>query len=250
MNIQYVKRNKNINFSILSASSLKILACIFMFIDHFGVRLYPEVADFRIIGRLAYPIFAFFIAEGCKYTKNKVKRIITILLFGIICEISYLLYSGNYYGNILFTFTLSIILIYAIQHSKYFLLKKQYIKAALIIITILPLIYIAAKLMRVDYGFYGVLSPVFVSALDYKEGKTPEFFKKLDNHKLKLVSFSIGLILLIYRYGINSVQLFSIFAVPLLALYNGKQGAYKLKYAFYLYYPLHLMFIEFLAKII
>ena len=57
-------------FNILSSSALKLLACGFMLIDHVGVRLFPDVLILRIIGRLAFPIFAFFIAEGCRYTRK------------------------------------------------------------------------------------------------------------------------------------------------------------------------------------
>ena len=50
----------------LSASTLKIIACIFMVIDHIGVILLPDVELLRVIGRLSYPIFAYFLAEGCR----------------------------------------------------------------------------------------------------------------------------------------------------------------------------------------
>ena len=57
----------------LTGNALKILAALFMTIDHIGVMLFPRVLVLRIIGRLALPIFAFMIAEGCKYTRNKKK---------------------------------------------------------------------------------------------------------------------------------------------------------------------------------
>ena len=66
-----VKGNK---IGIFSNSTLKIFACLFMLIDHIGFHLYPRIFELRLIGRLAFPIFAFLIAEGCKYTKNKLKH--------------------------------------------------------------------------------------------------------------------------------------------------------------------------------
>ena len=56
----------------LSGNALKIIAAISMVIDHVGLMFFPTLKILRIIGRLAYPIFAFMIAEGCYYTKNKV----------------------------------------------------------------------------------------------------------------------------------------------------------------------------------
>ena len=54
----------------LSASTLKIIACILMVVDHLGAILLPQYMILRVIGRLSYPIFAYFIAEGCRYTRN------------------------------------------------------------------------------------------------------------------------------------------------------------------------------------
>ena len=57
----------------LSGTVIKLIALISMTIDHVGVILYPNVMLFRILGRIAMPIFAYMIAEGCVYTKNKAK---------------------------------------------------------------------------------------------------------------------------------------------------------------------------------
>ena len=57
----------------LSGNALKIIGAITMLIDHMGVVLFPGIAILRIIGRISFPIFAFMIAEGCRYTKNKLK---------------------------------------------------------------------------------------------------------------------------------------------------------------------------------
>jgi len=57
----------------LSGNMLKIIAALAMLCDHVGLLFFPSQDIFRIIGRLAFPIFAFMIAEGCKYTRNKAK---------------------------------------------------------------------------------------------------------------------------------------------------------------------------------
>lgn len=57
----------------ISATALKIIGMIAMTIDHIGYFLFPQIEAFRIIGRIAYPIFAYMIAEGCRYTRNKVE---------------------------------------------------------------------------------------------------------------------------------------------------------------------------------
>ena len=54
----------------LSGNALKIIATILMVIDNVGYIIFPSVLAFRIIGRISFPIFAFMIANGTKYTKN------------------------------------------------------------------------------------------------------------------------------------------------------------------------------------
>ena len=54
-------------FRILTNNALKIIACVSMVFDHIGVIMFPEAMWLRAIGRLAYPLFAFCLAEGCYY---------------------------------------------------------------------------------------------------------------------------------------------------------------------------------------
>ena len=88
----------------LSGNVLKIIAAISMVIDHIGVMFFPYVKIYRILGRLAYPIFAFMIAEGCKYTKNQLKYFFTIFVFAVVIQLVYYLYSKDTYMSILITF--------------------------------------------------------------------------------------------------------------------------------------------------
>ena len=58
---------------VLNGNHLKLIAVFTMLLDHVGILLFPQIRLLRILGRLAYPIFAFMIAEGCRYTKNKLR---------------------------------------------------------------------------------------------------------------------------------------------------------------------------------
>ena len=80
-----------------------------MLIDHIGVAMFPNVMILRIIGRLAFPIFAYMIAEGCFYTKNKARYFFMIFGLGMICQLVFLFFMGSLYQGILMTFSLSII---------------------------------------------------------------------------------------------------------------------------------------------
>ena len=62
----------------LSGNSLKLIAALTMLIDHMGIMLFPNVAVLRCIGRISFPIFAFMISEGARYTKDKTRYFLFI----------------------------------------------------------------------------------------------------------------------------------------------------------------------------
>ena len=100
----------------LSNNIIKIIAVITMVIDHVGVAFYPLFLNettylaFRGIGRIAMPLFAFLIAEGCRYTKDKKKYFTLIFLLGLVCDIAYFVAMEELYLCILTTFSFSILL--------------------------------------------------------------------------------------------------------------------------------------------
>ena len=227
----------------LNADILKILAVIFMTFDHVGLMLLNDYVPFRIIGRLAFPIFAFFIAEGCKYTKNKAKHFLLIFGLGLICQLVFFFAMESLYMGILIVFSLSVIIIYAIDWA-----KKQKSKWAFgvpVVLTVgLYALYFWLKIKLVktdfdlDYGFIGVLAPVLVYVMPKKW--------------LKLLALGLCLVVTstlatsatgIFIYEQPTLQWFSLLAIIPLAFYSGKKGKYKLKYLFYLYYPLHMLAI-------
>ena len=86
----------------------------------------------------------------------------------------------------------------------------------------------------VDYGIWGVLTPVFVFL-------GPKKISKLALASIPLIFLSI----LFTKY-----QWISLGALLLLALYNGKRGQRKMKNLFYIYYPLHLVVIHGISLLI
>jgi len=230
----------------LSAAALKMFACVFMFIDHMGLLLFPELLFLRVIGRLAFPIFAFFIAEGCRYTRTPRKRILSIFLLGVVCEVVYVIVSGAWYGNILLTFTCSILLISLLQKWKRALCgddRRRQVLYFLAFFSATAVIGIVIPRIGIDYGFPGIMCPVLISLFDYREGAAPEALKKLDRPAVKLLVTAAGLFLVALQPNLHNLQYFSLLALPLLALYNGKPGLRRFKYGFYVFYPLHLLIL-------
>lgn len=231
----------------MSALVLKLIAAASMLVDHTGLMLFPKTEMMRIIGRLAFPLFAFFIAEGFRYTHSRHKYFLRIFLLGLACQIVYTVAENSFYIGTLLTFSLSIIVIAfvdklkkAIKGEENFFGKfidglsdKNPPKALEITLAsvatagVIVLMYFICKVVEVDYGFFGIMLPVLVSVFDEKYPK--------------LAMFSLGVILLCAASGKGFTnQYYSLITIPLICAYNGKPGEKRMKYFFYIFYPAHL----------
>ncbi|MBE6633761.1 MAG: hypothetical protein E7620_05410 [Ruminococcaceae bacterium] len=232
----------------LSSSTLKILACALMAIDHIGVRWFPDWILLRVIGRSAFPIFAFFIAEGCRYSKHKVKRFFTIFGMGAAFFLCYYLYTGEEYANIFLTFSVSILLIHLLQLCKRVALgcsNPLPIAGAFLLFALALLgAYLLFSIVTFEYRFCGMLTPVLVSLFDFRGMEASPKLRALDNHPTRLFCLTVGLLAIAFDEIYIQIQIWSLAALLPLALYNGQVGRHKMKYAFYLFYPLHLLIIE------
>ena len=223
----------------LNGNSLKLIAAFTMLLDHMGVLLFPRVRMLRILGRIAYPLFAFMIAEGCRYTRNKLRYFLMIFGLGTGCQLVYYFFSGDTYLNILLTFSLSVLLIYLLQaaHSAADW-KKQTLWSVLFCAGFLA-VYGLNQVLTIDYVFWGVMTPVF-AAFSLGKGKT--------GSKLPVLMLVAGLLLLAAELG--GIQFYGLLAVPLLLLYNGQRGKANLKYFFYIFYPVHLAVLQGIAMLL
>lgn len=224
---------------LLSGNQLKLLALITMTIDHIGMVMLPQYPILRIIGRLAFPIYAWFIAEGCRYTSHRKKYLLTMAGLAAMCQLVYFFAMGSLYQCVLVTFSLAIAWIYALDRA----MKQNTLKAWLLTAAVsVAVIFLSVALPRllpgtdyaIDYGFWGILLPVLV-------------YVPTDRRR-KLVVFA--LVLLSLCLAIGGVQWFSLLSLIPLALYSGQRGKRKLKYLFYIYYPLHLAAIYGLSLLI
>lgn len=230
----------------LSGNALKLLAAVLMVVDHVGVIFFPEVLLLRQIGRLSMPIFAYFIAEGCRYTKSPWGYLGKLFVCLVVCQI------GNYVGTgsleicILGTFLLGAILLFCLQYAKKALFGgiwgKGALWAALFVAGTAATYYVNQKIY-IDYGFWACMLPIFAGLLFLPEN-APAHLKKWDNKWTNLLAFALGLCLLTRFDDYTEAQVYCLLALPLLALYSGKRGKWKMKYFFYLFYPVHLALLE------
>lgn len=220
---------------------IKIIALLTMVVDHLGVFVFPDNIYLRLVGRLSFPLFAWAIANGAYHTKNVYKYLLRLGLLGIISQVPYLLLFRAYGNkdpglNILFTLSLGLVGIILIKKTSNYFVQ----------IFIISLLLLFALLINTDYGIFGVLCVIF--------------FYVYYNNRLKLAISYFILVTIFYLlplfvnklfgniFGItyiNLIELFSTLSLLIIFSYNEKIG-YKLKYLFYVFYPVHLTIFYFM----
>lgn len=239
------------NFGI-NRTMLKIIALITMTIDHIGFMFFPSYPIFRIIGRIAMPLYCYMIAEGAYYTRNRIKYLLSIFIIGLICFIVYLIFMQEFYFNILVAFSLSISLIYSydkiIDSNKIKDKRKLLLYLFLFVLIFVISIFLGFvdKIIHnpriyMDYSIFPILIP-FIVYVGFK------------NKWIRLLLFFIGVLALSCYFEFiehsTNQQMYSLISVLIILFYNGKKGKINLKYFFYLYYPLHLLVLYIISILI
>ena len=207
-NEQLLSKKKKLGFG-LNNNQLKIIAMITMLIEHIGVSLLPSVALLRIIGRISFPIFAYMIAEGCTYTKNRLKYFLTVFLLGFGCQTAYFIVMRSLYQNILLAFALAILAIFSLDAviKKNDTLKKVLGTVGFLMSAFVSLVLPAllqSKGFAFDYGEYAFVLPIIIYYMPDKWWK-------------------IGTMTIILTYRaltLGWIHWFSLIPLALLALYK------------------------------
>jgi hypothetical protein len=241
-----ITENKKFSPRFLTGNMIKIIAAAFMVMDHIGVILMHEDGILRILGRISMPLFAYMIAEGAKYTKNKTKYLGMIAGLAAICQLVYYFALNDTYMCILVTFSLSIALIYALDFLKWAYLSGKggtmaKIFSPLLFFGLTGLVYYLTTILMIDYGFFGIMMPVFASITDMRGYEIPEKARWIERHYVRVGLMMIPMLLRMVDN--ESIMWYSFLAIPVLLLYSEKRGKWKMKYFFYIFYPLHLVLI-------
>lgn len=223
----------------LNNNQLKMIALVTMTIDHVGMLLFPRIVLLRVIGRLAFPIFAYMIAEGCAHTRSMGRYLGTMAAMAAIYQLVYFFVDGSLYQSILVTFSLSIALIWVLQWAEK---RKTAASRAGLVLALMGVALVTRLLPKlldgtdfdVDYGLWGVLLPVTI------------YLAKEKWQKLLWAACVLCLLALESYY----LQWYALAALPLLALYDGTRGKWKMKWLFYIYYPAHLVVLWGLQRLI
>lgn len=217
-------------------SYLKEIALKAMIIDHIGAIMFPNLTFLRILGRPAFPIFAYMIAEGCLHTKNKKRYMWNILFFAFISQAVMIYFNDSDRLNVMFTFTLSTALVFTFQYTveklKQNVARKEKIYTVLLFVLSVGIVWAVNTVVELDYGFWGCVTPLIVTFGGYVDSDSITVNQK------KTVFLALALALLYMEYG--GVQIYAFISIIFLWFYNGEKGCRWPKYSFYIFYPAHI----------
>lgn len=220
-------------YRFISGSVLKLIAVVTMLIDHIGLYFFKDsqivlipfedepftlYVLMRSIGRVAFPLFAFLLAEGFIHTKSRLKYGISLAVLALVSELPWnLVHTGTLFyskQNVMFTLLAGFLALCAAEGLKN--------KPALLVLCLAAL---TAAVFTLDFD-YGSQGYCFILVMYYLR-------------KYAAVRALAGICILPSRWVGG-------FAFLPVAFYNGKRGFIKgrvLKYAFYAFYPVHLFVI-------
>lgn len=235
---------------------LKLIAMVAMLCDHAGKMLFPQIPVLRIIGRLAFPIYAYCLAVGCVYTRNPLNYLKRLLLLALIVQPIYAVSMAhtsqamyavsfaekpvqaalNFYLNswskpgILVSLSFGLILIWSLRE------RQLVITAAVALLCWL----LRSKL---DYGFNGILLMLlFYIFCERWWLSLPCVLAFMLWWGVGSGSYSL--------FGVRfSTQVFAVCALPFIYLHTNVQIRLP-KWVFYVFYPAHFVLIYILNRFV
>jgi len=221
---------------LINRNVLKYIAIAAMLSDHiatlFMAEYPPAYFVMRLIGRLTCAIMCFFIAEGFHYTHSRYQYGLRLGIFAVISQFAYTFFENRTLftdklftdWNVIFTFFIGFLVLVAYER----IINK-------------PVKWIIIGLLcAVSFiGDWMLIAPLWILC----------FYVLRDDRKKKFTAFCVLAALEVaacipFIMRGDEIWQVGVFLVPLfLLLYNGEKGSGNPihKWAFYWFYPLHLV---------
>ena len=225
---------KNLRF--LSGAGLKLIAIISMLADHVNKALiYPYLESnhgflafisdvFDIIGRIAFPLFCFMLVEGYFKTRNRKKYLLNLLLFGVISEVPFDMFTtasffNMNWNNVMFTLALVLVTVWIIDTLKEKMQKRSKALWYLVSILIVLGMCIVSMSLSLDYEHHAILIGYFFYLV----------------HDMPVFAIPFG-------YASMFKEPWALLGFGLTLTYNGERGKQH-KMLYYWFYPVHLLIL-------
>ena len=224
------------NFQFLSGAELKLIAIISMLADHVNKALiYPYLESnhgflafisdvFDIIGRIAFPLFCFMLVEGYFKTRNRKKYLLNLLLFGVISEVPFDMFTtasffNMNWNNVMFTLALVLVTVWIIDTLKEKMQKRSkalWYLGSLLIVLVMCIVSMSLSLAYEHHAiFIGYFFYLF--------------------HDMPVFAIPFG-------YASMFKEPWALLGFGLTLTYNGERGKQH-KMLYYWFYPVHLLIL-------
>lgn len=242
----------------MTGKTLKTLALITMITDHIAASvifclksgIYPELAGLytvmRAIGRFAFPVYCFLLVEGFIHSRNLKKYILTLAFFSVVSEIPFnmTVTHGNIFytehQNVMLTLFLSLITLSLIEKLLYsfpvYDMRRYYL-----VIAVIAAISAVSYYLKTDYRGIGVLIISSMYLIRIKD------LNEIPSKTTLFLMIFCGVLMLYLRY---KIEIYSVFAIPFVVLYNGKRGNIVYKRLYYWAYPAHLLILGLICRFV
>ena len=224
------------NFQFLSGAELKLIAIISMLADHVNKALiYPYLESnhgflafisdvFDIIGRIAFPLFCFMLVEGYFKTRNRKKYLLNLLLFGVISEVPFDMFTtasffNMNWNNVMFTLALVLVTVWIIDTLKEKMQKRSKALWYLVSILIVLVMCIVSMSLSLDYEHHAILIGYFFYLF----------------HDMPVFAIPFG-------YASMFKEPWALLGFGLTLTYNGERSKQH-KMLYYWFYPVHLLIL-------
>lgn len=277
-------------YTILNGFALKIIAMILMTLDHVGIFLaqFENLAQistiFRILGRLALPLFIFLLVEGFKHTKSFWKYFLRVSILEVLVLVAQLISKYGFNVSIynmespILDLMFILLFLYLIKRKdKYSFLAilplgfeilsvvvlnieiKQITQISWFPFFIRPAYPIFSLILGVGFYYADKLAELFLKSNTSTENLVDTAYARYASNIISaFIVLSVSFILyLFYQYNVftywnSSLQVYSCFALIPLLLYSGERGYNSkwFKYGSYLYFPMHIIIIYLIFALI
>ena len=247
----------NKSFGLLNANTLRLIACILMLMDHAWATVIPGSDWLTYAGRMAFPIFAFQIAEGFFHTSDFKKYARRLFIFALISEIPFnLMYASSiiypFHQNVMFTLLLGLLAIKSLDNIRIAcsgrslrIWNSSQVKAFILGIIKAALCVLAAGIGFTDYGMTGVLTIIlFYLCRGFRLAPLVQLAGMVYINCFAIMGRTIPLTLGSISFDFPT-QGFAVLSLIFIWLYNGKKGhsSKVLQYSFYAFYPVHMLIL-------
>lgn len=203
----------------LTLTRLKYFGLFLMVVDHVGFIF--SIDAFRIVGRLAFPIFVWALALGAKKTKNINKYVVRCLIFGLVSQPWFIYLFQTTRLNILFSFALYLIVYDYLKINLNWVNRFIVLLCACLFIAYIP----------IDYGYRGLALFLIFAYIQQNTINLDCIYQKIKVALAWLLAILINF---------NSLNIWGVLIYPFLTLNYGNKSKLNLYY----FYPLHLILLS------